>query len=382
MKTRIALLVLAVPVVFLAVSCQGGGIYWTLENEVKINDLSLPNEITVFDVTKIGGTYYAAAGKIWTADDSSVGWNKDVRIVGPTTDAICKALVVSPFAPNDTLFGGFIRPEVNLGLYESGASPTPSGTTWTQIPGTGTYLDGAQVALITSVTHPTQRLAVVATKQPSAGADYEHWIVTLNSSLTVSNLALTRAAGEQLNTINDVVYSTRLGVWFATEGTKLYAGAAGPLAADTVIPSDGTLWGVFDDGSRIYVASSAGAVFWSDEASYPFITWNRVDAPLISGEHPPLTRFAGPVTADSKDYLLVGSDGFGYYHLVLPPETPALTRCPDTTDDLHAAAVLKLYYDGPKDRIFACTSKDGLWRGDKDAADPVDPLIEYDWVQE
>jgi len=130
--------------------------------------------------------------------------------------------------------------------------------------------------------------------------------------------------------------------------------------------------------SNIYVAAKQGAVYYSADGA----TWTPVQAPLISGEHPPLTRFAGPILVGTDNYLLVGSDGYGYYRLLMPPATPALTRCPDTTDDLHSASVLKLWFDGPKDRVFACTSNDGLWRGDKDPADPVDPLIEYAWVQE
>jgi hypothetical protein len=391
MKLRFAHLLLAAGILILPLACQNGGIYWTLQNEVEIDDLSLPNEITVFDVTKIGlagGSYYAAAGKIWTADDSTVTWNKDVRVVGPTTDAMCNALVTSPFGSQDTLFGGFIDPEANLGLYESGANPTTAGTTWTHLPGTGTKLESAQVTLLKSVEHPTQGLAAAVAKKTwnvtKAVWEFLYWIVTADNSLAVSDLSMTRNAGEDLKTINDICYSTRLGIWFATEGTKLYAGA-GSLVADAVIPSDGVLRGVIDDGDRIYVASETGAVFWADEGSYPFTTWHRIDAPTVSGVNPPLTRFAGPVTvAGIGDYLLVGSEGYGYYRLPVSPAIGSLTRCPDTTDNLHTAYVLKMYSDGtstPK-RIFACTSNDGLWRGDEDLVDPVDPDIKYDWVQE
>ncbi|MCX7028661.1 MAG: hypothetical protein NTU62_00880, partial [Spirochaetes bacterium] len=111
MKLRVAHLLLAAGILIVSTSCKDGNVYATLEQEDKVYDLSLPNNITVFDVTKIVDAtpaYYAAAGKIWEGDDATVAWNTDVPVAPPSPGDICSALVASPFGTKDTLFGGFI----------------------------------------------------------------------------------------------------------------------------------------------------------------------------------------------------------------------------------------------------------------------------------
>ena len=92
MNRRIALLLLAAAVAVLPIACSNGNIYWTLENEEKVDDLSLPNEITVFDVAKIGTTYYAAAGRIWHVADTATEWNAGATVAPPHPGDLCTAL--------------------------------------------------------------------------------------------------------------------------------------------------------------------------------------------------------------------------------------------------------------------------------------------------
>jgi hypothetical protein len=389
MKLRIEHLVLAAGLLILAAACQNGGIYYALQNEVPIEDLSLPNAVTIFDVAKIGGDggdYYAAAGKIWTADDSSVAWNKDVRVQGPTADALCTALVTSPFGSNDTLFGGFLAPESNLGLYESGASPTPAGTTWTEV--ADPIVKGAQVALLKTADDGVDDWLVVVTARHNAGENFTFGIAGFNGANWYEFDTSVRVSPEDQKPFSDVIWSPTFARWLATGGTKLYMQVSSPPAVDsfseaymTGIGSGAVLNGLFDDGTNVYVASEDGSVYYSDTYG---TDWTPIAAPEISGVNPPLTRFAGPITVGTDQYLLVGSDGYGYYRLPVTGGTPgALTRCPDSTDDLHTASVRNLVYDDTisPERIFACTSMAGLWRGDPDS-DPVDPDIGYAWVQE
>ena len=78
--------------------------------------------------------------------------------------------------------------------------------------------------------------------------------------------------------------------------------------------------------------------------------------------HQPAAHPFRAAAGTPDETLLVGSDGYGYYPL---PTTPigSLTRFPTTTSDLYTAAVQKLYFDRPENRVFACTSMGGLWRG-------------------
>jgi hypothetical protein len=358
MNRRVVRLLIAAAAAILSASCTpgGGAIYWTLENEVKVSDSSLPNDVTFFDVTKIvsTGTYYAAAGKIWTVPDSAAEWDVNVTLPGPHSDDLCNALVASPFGTT-TLYGGFINQSGSLGLYESTAAPTFDGQAAVADPDVA----DAQIALLKIVAHPTDKLAAVTARQPSAGASFQFGIVTSSDGTSFSVLDITRAAGEAEKPINDVIYSSRLAVWFVTEGTKLYTGAASPLTLDTMtnMTAGEQLCGVFDDGTNIYVASKAGAVYHSATGG----TWTRIEAPTVSGAHPPLTRFADPLI--ETGILLVGSEGYGYYTLPTVPAPGSLERFTTTTIPLHAATVTKFFHDDGKDRVFAATSMGGLWRG-------------------
>jgi hypothetical protein len=371
MNLRVPHLLLAAGIVILCTSCKEGNIYYTLENEVKVEDLSLPNDITVFDVAKIGSSYYAAAGKIWAADDSTVTWNTDVPVAPPDAGDICTALM----GFSGELDGGFINASGNLGLYRS-SSFSFSGQT--ALPDVA----GAQIALLKVVDDGTPRLVVVTAKQPSAGEDNQFGIVMSSDGTNFSPFtfnSLDRSADEAKKQIWDVVYAGgTINAWFATEGTKLYTKVgAGTgefiLATTTGITAGEVLTGLFDDGTNVYVASNSGAVYYSPDGA----NWTRIEAPAISGTYPPLTRFAGPIDAG---IVLVGSIGYGYYLLKtadLAGPNP-LTRYPTTTNDLYTAAVLKFYYDSGKSRVFACTAKGGLWRG----AVLGDGLGTINWNQE
>lgn len=368
MNPRVVRLLAALGAVVVAAACTpgGGSIYYTLENEVKVEDLSLPNAITVHDVAKIGASYYAAAGTIWTVtdavlDDPDGQWDVDATIAPPAGGDACTALVASPFGTG-TLYGGFINASGSRGLFESTAAPSFSGKT--AIGDLGT----AQVARLKTANDGVDDWLLVFTAVPPADPDAEGAHYTYG--IAAYDGATWTGFGPSTYTVpfSDMIWSSTFGGrWLATGGAKLYTkdlAGVGALsdAYMTGITAGEELVGLFDDGSRVYVASKAGAVYYA--ASYG-TTWKRIEAPTISGAHPPLTRFAGPV---DPGILLVGSDGYGYYLLdttILTSTDPSpLSRFSNTTIDLHAAAILSFSYDAAGDRVFACTSMGGLWRGE------------------
>jgi hypothetical protein len=356
MNRRFALLLLAAGIAVLPVACNNGNIYWTLENEETVDDFSLPN-VTVFDVAKIGTTYYAAAGALWHAAETATEWDVEAKIAPPLTGDLCTALA----AFGGQLNGGFINGSGNLGLYRS-STLSFSG----QAP-VGTALDvlGAQIPLL-----KVENGSLVAVTARLSGEDFEYKLFTSGDGTTFSPLSITRAVGEELKPIYDVIWAgAPFNTWFVTEGTKLYTGA-GPLTLATMtgITAGEVLTGLFHVGTNVYVASKSGAVYYSPNGS----SWTRIAAPTVSGDHPPLTRFAGPVGTDN--ILLVGSEGYGYYRLPTSPAMGVLTRFPTTTSPLYTSSVWKFFFDDPMDRIFACTLMGGLWRGVVD----VDGTISWD----
>jgi hypothetical protein len=380
MKLRVVHLLLAACVAVLFAACKEGNIYYTLENEVKVEDLSLPNDITLFDVTKIGGaggSYFAAAGKIWTVADSAAEWDVNALVAPPNPGNICTALVASPFGTS-TLYGGFISTSGGLGLYESTAAPSFHGQPAETLP-----VAGSQIALLKAVNDGASRLIVVTAAQPSAGANFVYGIVyaAAAGSYAAATFDVTRPDGDEKKPIYDVIYAGgTFSAWFATEGTKLYTNSGSGFGGDfTVADMTGmtageTLTGLFYDDvdDTVYVASKSGVVYYSVAGA----AWIPIAAPAISGTHPPLTRFE-MLHVTTERILLVGSDGYGYYRLPTNP-IGSLTRFPTTTSDLYSASVMKFFYDAdlPTKHVFACTAMGGLWRGAVAADGTIDWNLE------
>lgn len=371
MKLRRVLLVLAALVVVAFAACTNGNIYATLEREEEILNLSLEDKATFFDVAKIttSDRYFAAAGRIWWVDVADLNeppddneWNKDQTVSGPTGDAMCTALVTSPFGSKDRLFGGFITPEGNLGLYESDNAAVPSFAASTKVAALG----DAQIALLTTANDGGTDWLVAVTTRHDPGEAFTYSIWGFDGSTWSEFDTTIRVSPEDQKPFNDIIWSQRFGRWLATGGTKLYMQTGAPgvdslgEAFMTGITAGEVLTGLAEDATNVYVASKSGAVYYSP--SYGS-TWQRIAAPEISGVHPPLTRFAGPV---DTNFLLLGSEGYGYYLLNtsdLSGSAP-LVRCAQAaTDNLYYATVLKLFHDGAENRVFACTSMSGLWRG-------------------
>jgi hypothetical protein len=365
MKRRNLHLFTAALVAVLAAACTpgGGSIYFTLENEVKVEDGSLPNAITVFDVAKVGTDYYAAGGTIWSAPVAADSFQLADVVDPPTGAQLCTALAEF----SGQLYGGFINSSGNLGLY---VTPVPAFA-WSAV--ADVVVAGAQVVLL-KVVDSASTLVVVTARQPTAGADFQFGVVTsIDGTNYSSPFTFTdRPAGDEEKMIGDVIYSSRLSTWFVTQGTKLYSGAPGALAMDdmTNISAGEELRGLFDDGTNLYVASKAGAIYYSTTGD----TWTRIEVPDISGTHPPLTGISGPL---GGTHLLIGSDGYGYYRLDttnLAAGPDAFTRFATNTVDLYKASVRRIVVDGTT--AFALTSMGGLWRGTVSGNDIID------WKQE
>jgi hypothetical protein len=376
MKRRIPYLSALAFIAVLAAACTpgGGSIYYTIETEPIVTDSTLPNAITVSDVAKMGPTYYVGAGKIWTGTATGAGTTSDPRIITwdieeplpvrpPSNTALCTGLVVSPFGGGTTLYGAFYDDASGgaTGLYESTTVPSFAGQGAETLPAAG-----SQVALLKVENDGADRLIAVTTRQPTMGAAFVFDIAYAASagSYVAATFDATRVADEEKKPINDVIYAAgAINAWFATEGSTLYTNAGPGFAGDftkagmTGIGADEVLTGLFFDGTRLYLASRAGKIYHSTNGT----SWTAIPAPQISGVHPPLLRFAGPIGAG---VLLVGSDGYGYYLLdTIDLVTDPLTRCTTTTIDLHTDTVRSFVLDPVEGFGFALTSMGGLWRG-------------------
>jgi hypothetical protein len=346
----------ALPFALLAACTPGGGsIYYTLEHETKVVNSSLPDTLTVFDVTGAsGGPYYAAAGKIYVSTGvtaSGVTWNVDTYVTPPEAGALCNALVAYPPGTPTSLFGGFATSSGNLGLYQSTGGFPNAPTGWTSVPA----LAGKQILRLTADAGGTTLVAIAAT--PGALSTFTYDVYASSDD----GATFTDALAGQTNPINDVTYAGGgLTRWFATEGTTLYATAgaalsdAAPLAAVTMngvtIASGDVLHDVYWDGAKLYVSSKLGHVFSSTDGT----NWSVLTADQVSGAYPSFLAITGPIGTS----ILAGSDGYGYYTV-----SSALTRMTDTTIALYYDSIRRFFLDGTT-RVFAGTAGGGLWRGE------------------
>jgi hypothetical protein len=351
----------------LAAACtpNGGSIYFTLENEVKVDDFSLPNAVTVFDVVRLGTNFYAAAGTIWRADVGADSFQVD-DVLAPPGGAGATQLCTALAAFGGNLYGGFVAPSGNLGLYKAAVADFAT----LPLAVADALVAGAQVALLKVQNDGVDKLVVVTAREASGGFEYSLATSDDGTNYTALPFDGTRPAGDEQQPIRDVIRSTVAApdAWFVTEGTKLYTdGGTGTLtlASMTGITAGEELTGLYDDGANIYVASRAGAIYRSTTGA----SWTRIEVPTVSGAHPPLTRFGGVL---GGTHLLVGSDGYGYYRLETATDT--LTRYATTTSTLYTASVRSLVVDGST--VFALTGGRGLWRGEVSGNDVTD------WQQE
>ncbi len=365
-------LALSLAAVLLAACTPGGGsIYSTIQNEVKVVDNTLDNNLVVMDVVgAAGGPYYVAAGKIWPTvpGASTVTWDKGHPLTLPTAASgaivLCNGLLAWPPAPGaTTLWGSFTTPDASLGLYRNDGSLVAPLTTWTHVTGSASELGTRQVMRLRNETvGATATLVVIMGSTSTPPLTYDVFSSTDGISFTLSSIT------GATSTVNDVIYAA--GNWYATEGATLYTTGATLGGTLTAVPLTGVtvatgeeLRDILYDGTTLYVSSKLGHVFYSSDGG---ANWLSTTAAPVSGITPGLLGFAGPV-GGAGGKILVGADGYGYYELSGSPL--ALTRASDTlapsitTFRLYSAAVRRFFVDGTT-RLFACTSATGLWRGE------------------
>lgn len=75
---------------------QTQGIYYTIEKETLIIDNSLPNELSITDIQKYNGYYYAVAGPIFRRQIRSEGWDNiaDWNKIKQPSDALCIDFII------------------------------------------------------------------------------------------------------------------------------------------------------------------------------------------------------------------------------------------------------------------------------------------------
>jgi hypothetical protein len=325
MEFRIALAALAVAVTLGACSDNDSAIFYSLENEVKEVDYSLPNESHVLGMGKMNGSYYVSlGGSIWTRAVDANDWD---RMSLPPGHEACTAL--ADFA--DLIYAG--TPE---GL------ATWDGAQWASLP--DPLLDGAQIVSFFVV---GQALFACAFE---AGEYLLAW--------TVDGVSFAAALSGLSAAVAQVAWDGA--VYYAVAGSTAYRGTSGPgsLAVYDAISSltAATFAGItWHASSQRYLATTAGQRVYSSDPGNDG-AWDSATADESSDvTFTRLAAFGG--------YALVGSTEHGFFMLANGDVTSLERWDHSTSSDLYGAFVRDWYID-PDDtsRIFALTAGSGLWR--------------------
>jgi hypothetical protein len=292
---------------------------------------------------------------------------------------MCNALV--EFKGN--LCGGFFMPgdatssSSSLGLYQSSGDPASFEGQQAKLSKQVTFL---RVATVGGIAH----LLVATAEQASSGQPYYYCLYDTTDLITFSQIIQNGTApGPAKSPITGIAHTSSGGdkYWITTAATSTVSSTlyvwdvnSSTLSVSAISFSGEDLRCVYsdDEAQNLFVSTGQGRVYHSSNAG---ASWAGSAQQTVSASVVKLDNITGP----SASAMLVGSELFGYYIMTLSgtPPAPVLNRASPSTISLYGAVVRKLVIDGT--RVFACTSGNGLWRGEP--FNPTDGSVGT-WYQE
>jgi hypothetical protein len=350
----------------LLASCtvNGGTIFYVLENEVKQPDTGLGvsgTTLTVHDIVSFSGTYYVAAGKVWSSPAGTLSSLKWTAMTPPQTDSLCVAMAVF----GGRLYGGFIDSHgTGLGIYSFGAGGS-FGSTPDAITG---IPSGDQISRL--IPAGGRLLAVTSTPGSDLSTPFTY---SLYSSADGSTFT-----GVVTGLSSHIVEATFDGSsYWAVSGTSLYTGAAGSLSPTSTLGSSDALLSVVYDGTNLWVAAKSSGLYFSSNSG---ASWSHASADAPAGIAAPYLE-VGILPTPGK--ALAGSDGYGYYIIdFTTPSAPVLTRYVNLSLAFYVSSARRFMVDAVNDVVLAGTSGYGLWAGTLSAASSDPQLIVSGWTRQ
>ncbi|HEY9596029.1 MAG TPA: hypothetical protein VHE79_16225, partial [Spirochaetia bacterium] len=347
----------------------GGSIFATIEKEQKTGSGTLPDYLTIADITatSTGGPYYIAAGAVFkgtmSSTPASMTWNPNSdsatsdRPYNPTyneSTMLCNALTY--WSAKGELYGGFYTSDAeHYGLY-SASSSNPVTANWSQLtlPSSGEQVTYLQVAGSDTSSTSTSYLyiggAVVASSS-TYELDYYDGTTVWKSSL----------GGYTLSTpVKGVAYSSSYGYFVATNDAVYVSSTENFSSATAVTPSIGAspdkIHGIYSDGTNVFVLTERSGIYQYNGSSF---------SQLVADPQPSSSVYVGflSMAKIGSVYLVGSNNSYGYY--ILSGST--LTRYSDTTVGLYVESVSRIYV-GADMTVFMGTNANGLWGTQMDSS--------------
>lgn len=335
-------------IVFTFTSCNESdiGIFYGLETEEKLADNSLPNNVTVGSMTNNGGELYIAAGRVYTRTSGSAeDWDK---LSSPSGYDLSTSLA----SDGSNVYAVFYDKD----SAEKALFSMPNGGNWVKI-------DTSSVSGDIELVKSANNSIFVSTRINSQ----EGKLYYFSGVLPFIELADITMTGPVFHVIhhNSFYWISNYNILYKTaidDPDSAYSAVDLSLNLNDEITglsesSDSYIYYTYRDKNsvRSYVGATDGNTV--DETGDDFFyVLNGIKLFNISG----------------YEFLMVGTGGRGYYHILNPsstrldpdkPSNDALADNYTSAVDLMGAVVLDFFVDGGIDGdLYALTATSGLWK--------------------
>ena len=326
---------------FLPLACSSDtvGVFYSLENEEKAKDNSLPNSVRMsggmFKYNAIN-RYYVGTGSVFYRDSTS-DTSEWIKIKNPIAGAIVTGLQLVGTDIFVSLTDGTTH-----GLYK--LDPTTNYTTYiTSV----NYYSAYQITRLFCLNGN-----LFAQTGTELDPNYELFVFNGSQlvSTGISSYIITAGAWDGTN------------YWFITDANQIFkhtAATGWSTTANQLSPTELASYSKFTDifvdpdtTSTLYICNKSGYLFRSADSG---ATWT------VSDNHGYALYSIGKIS----DKIVMGISGIGVVELgsgnnINSISTPGGNY--DELPDLYDSTVLKVFVFGKI--IFACTASSGIWRGD------------------
>lgn len=341
MKIKYILLILTAAIFF---SCNQSdvGIFYGLEKEVKIEDNSLSNNLTIGSMAKSGSELYIAAGKVYTKTSmSSEDWRK---VSSPSGYDLSTSLA----SDGSDIYAIYY----NIDTAEKALFSMSPGGSWSKV--TDPDFEGT----FEFVKSADDNTILVSTRTGSNTGKLYYF--DGGSFTEVSGITIT---GSEFQVIHDGTN------YWISNYNKLYRGDLGgaKTVALTLDITEEIRGLSLSSDTYIYLS------YWDKDNSKGYVM--AVDGASIEeeGESEIYTLFnLKTFTVEGYEFLLCGTGGRGYRQIISPSDTNLDLKTPEnnvlsenytSAIELQNCSVLDFFIDGGDDGdLYALTATTGLWK--------------------
>lgn len=327
-------------------------------------DGTLSNQLTVRQIARWNEQYLITAGKLWSRSALESG-NHEWEIVTNTFNGSTESATLFPIVrwqPADStpmlLAGVFFLDDMSFALIQADDNDIGlKDISWTQV--SDSVVEGREViALFTPNADESVLFAVIANSRDESRTYTLLSADTRSGSKPVFKTELTELPQPVVAIASDTTNT-----YWAVSGSSLYRGTLGDFQESNSAPivSTGSTYGgiLHVNPSSLLLSGRNGTLWLSTDSGE---TWaDSHEEPTTNNQTVAFTRFVA-----IGNTILVGTESFGYYTVIIDSEELSATRLSFTTEALYTASIHQFWIDPEspveEETVFALTNGAGMLR--------------------